>query len=182
MDGISWYWSIPSTTQILNRIVSVPRDLLLRSADVDKRIDQAIRSVVHTALGMHLHKARADALERLDMRQKLVDPNGGIDSLLHYSPPCSDGRCGFLGRRVTGTVSPGPSCSHEPVLAQLDAAIPGSSAAHGKRVTAGAHHGLLLIKDAARLHDGIDHGLGTNGAPGAYTSTGIARSTPPITL
>ena len=36
---------VPADTldhQILNRIVSVPRDLLLRSADVDKRIDQAI--------------------------------------------------------------------------------------------------------------------------------------------
>ena len=54
--------------QVLDRIVSVPRDLLLRSADVDKRIDQAIRSVVHTALGMHLHKARAGTLERLHIR------------------------------------------------------------------------------------------------------------------
>ena len=60
---------------------------------------------------------------------------------------------------------PGPR-SHKPVLAQLNATVPGSGAAHGERVAAGAHHGLLLVQDAARLHDGVDHGLGTNGAPG----------------
>ena len=53
--------------QVLDRIAAVLRNMLLSSTNVDKRIDQAIRSVVHTALGMHLHKARADALERLDM-------------------------------------------------------------------------------------------------------------------
>ena len=53
--------------QILERIATVLRDLLLGSADVDKRIDQAIRTVIHTALGMHLHKARTGALERLHM-------------------------------------------------------------------------------------------------------------------
>ena len=53
--------------QVLDRVVAVPRDLLLRSADVDKRIDQAIRAVIHTALGVHLHKARAGTLERLHM-------------------------------------------------------------------------------------------------------------------
>ena len=53
--------------QILNRIVSVPRNLLLSSTNVDKRVDQAIRAVVDVALGVHLHKARADTLERLHM-------------------------------------------------------------------------------------------------------------------
>ena len=53
--------------QVLERIAAVLFDLLLGGADVDKRIDQAIRTVVHTALGVHLHKARAGALERLHM-------------------------------------------------------------------------------------------------------------------
>ena len=101
--------------QILNRIVSVPRDLLLRSADVDKRIDQAIRSVVHTALGMHLHKARADALERLDMRQKLVDPNGGIDSLLHYSASfAATGAAGFSAGASPAPSAPAPAAATNP--------------------------------------------------------------------
>ena len=54
--------------QVLDRIAAVLRNMLLSSTNVDKRIDQAIRSVVHTALGMHLHKARAGTLERLHIR------------------------------------------------------------------------------------------------------------------
>ena len=84
--------------------------MLLSSANVDKRIEQAIRAVVHVALGVHLHKARADALKRLDMRQELVDPNGGIDSLLHYS--ASFAATGAAG--VPAGVSPAPATATNP--------------------------------------------------------------------
>ena len=53
--------------QVLNRIAAVLRNMLLGSTNVDERIDQAIRAVVDVALGVHLHKARAGALERLHM-------------------------------------------------------------------------------------------------------------------
>lgn len=96
--------------QVLNRIVAVLRNMLLSSTNVDKRIDQAIRAVVDVALGVHLHKARADALERLDMRQELIDPDGGIDSLLHYS--ASFAAAGAAG--VPAGVSPAPTAATNP--------------------------------------------------------------------
>ena len=96
--------------QVLDRIVAVLRDMLPSSADVDERIDQAIRAVVHTALGVHLHKARADALERLDMRQKLVDPDGGIDCLLHYS--ASFAAAGAPSAVPASTPAPAPAATN----------------------------------------------------------------------
>ena len=99
--------------QILNRIAAVLRNMFLSSANVDKRIDQAIRAVVDVALGVHLHKARADALERLDMRQELVDPDGGIDSLLHYSASFAAADVPAGASPVAG-VSPAPAAATNP--------------------------------------------------------------------
>ena len=102
--------------QVLNRIAAVLRKMLLSSMNVDKRIDQTIRAVVDIALGVHLHKARADALERLDMRQELVDPNGGIDSLLHYTASfAATGAAGFpAGASLAAGASPASAAATNP--------------------------------------------------------------------
>ena len=102
--------------QVLDRIAAILRNMLLSSTNVDKRIDQAIRPVVHTALGMHLHKARAGTLERLHMRQELVDPDGGIDCLLHYSASFAAVGAADVpaGASSAAAVSPAPAAATNP--------------------------------------------------------------------